>query len=239
MRRNPAITAMARAFRRRRTEMGLVMKRKILALGLLSLCSVALFVGDAKAWNGPLSLWLHHHRYTTTITCRPYNAFTPICWGNLVCDGCNPNPCSVANGCLPMMMGAPPWACCPPQGYGMPPMGGMAMMPPGAYGPGAGYATDMGTGGQPMPMPAGQPMPQQFTPPTPMPIGPTPNTTMTYPYPYPALPPGVAQANYHPGYYPIYPQPAYPNYNMPTYYNPNPGYPNMQPMPYYWYPQGR
>src|SRR5437764_753849 len=106
------------AFRRRRTEMGLVMKRKILALGLFSLCCVALFVGDAAAWFGPLNpyrpccFWNCRHRYATQITCRPYNAFTPICWGNLVCDGCCPNPCGVASGCLPMTMGAPPWAGC-------------------------------------------------------------------------------------------------------------------------------
>jgi hypothetical protein len=197
---------MAWNLRRHPTEMGQIMKRKIIALGLLSLCSLALFAGESSAFYGlfPYRPWHPHNRYVTQITCRPYNAFTPICWGNLICDGCNPNPCGVASGCLPMTMGVPPWAsspgCAPSCGA---PMGNFSS------------ASDM-----PYMQPA-QPMPDirsaPFSAPTPMPVG--PNISM-----YP--PNGVSQANYNP-----YAQP-YANYYTPSYYNPYQAY---QPMPYYWY----
>jgi hypothetical protein len=197
--------------------MGRIMKRKILALGLFSLCILAMFTGELQAFFGllspyhPSSLWHRHNRYVTQITCRPYNAFTPICWGNLVCDGCNPSPCGVAGGCMPINMGVPPWAqsgCC-----------GI----PGGFAPNYAYASDMMSAPQQGPM---MPMPdvrsQPFMPPAPMPVPTGPNTTMMYPQS------GVAQANYYPMYMPQY----YP----PTFYNP---YQNMQPMPYYWYNGGR
>jgi hypothetical protein len=150
------------------------MKRKMLALGCFSLFCVALFAGESQAWH-------HHHRYVTHITCRPYNAFTPICWGNLYCDGCCPSPCGVAGGGMPMTMGMPPWAS-GPAGWGMQCANGYC---------GGATASDMSPK-----MAPSRPMP--FTPPMPMPIG--PNTTM-----YP--PGGVAQANYPmyaPQYYPYY-----------------------------------
>src|SRR5882724_10277641 len=82
-------------------------RERIASMGLLNPCN-------------PCSLWHCHNRYVTQITCRPYNAFTPICWGNLVCDGCCPQPCGVASGCLPMTFGVPPFAA---NGCGMPCMG--------------------------------------------------------------------------------------------------------------------
>ena len=190
------------------------MKRKILALGLFSLCSLAFFAGESQAFFGllspyhPSSLWHRHNRYVTHITCRPYNAFTPICWGNLVCDGCCPSPCGVASGQMPMTMGAPPWACGagPCFGSGCGPNGCMASDMPLMQGPPMHHA--------PMPNINTQP----FNAPMPMPLPMGPNTTM-----YP--PTGVAQANY-------YPMPYYPNYYTPGYYNP---YTNYQPAPYYWY----
>lgn len=166
------------------------MKRNLLAVGVFSACCLALFAGETQAWFGllspyhPSSLWHRHNRYVTHITCRPYNAFTPICWGNLICDGCCPNPCGVASGCLPMTMGVPPWACGP--SCGMPCFGGacggaaVSDMPPIRH--------------YPAPTPS-------FTPPAPMPVG--PQNTMMYPYN------GVAQANY-PMYMPYY-VPAYYN----------------------------
>jgi len=207
------ITTMAASVRRRRTEMGRNMKRNILAV--FSLCCLGLFTAESQAFLG---LWNHHHKYTTQITCRPYNAFTPICWGNLVCDGCCPSPCGVANGCLPMGFGVPPFAC---MGGGFNPYmaGGCAPMQP-AYS----YASD-----RPMnaPMTTPPPMPDPrapFNPPMPMPQGPNPNVSMYSPY-------GVAQANYYVPYGVQY----YPNYYMPGYYMPN----YYQPMPYYWYGYGR
>ena len=219
------------------------MKRRILALGLFSLCAVALFTGESHAWFGPLSFWNCHNRYVTQITCRPYNAFTPICWGNLVCDGCCPNPCAVAGGCMPMNMGLPPFAapgCCGPVCGGM----GMGM----GCGPQGCMASDMPLM-QPPPAPSPRPMPdirtQPWSPPMPMPMPqgpPNPNMTMYPPtgltqmmpmqqapmYPnMPMYPPGdVTQANY-----PMY-QPYYPAYPMPQYYNP---YAMPQAAPYYWY----
>jgi len=169
------------------------MKRNILALGFFSLCCLALFTGESNAFFGllshhPSSLWHRHNRYVTTITCRPYNAFTPIAWGNLVCDGCNPNPCGVASGCLPMSMGIPPWA----YQYGM------------GHGVGPGCCVGDACGAGDMPAIRTQP---SFTPPMPMPAA--PGTTM-----YPPMPQGVSQANYYPqpmyapqyypGYYPAY-----------------------------------
>src|SRR5438552_136077 len=65
-------------------------------LGLLSLVALLTSVGDASAWG--VFGW-RPHCFETHITCRPYNAFTPICWGNLICDGCCPNPCAAASGC--------------------------------------------------------------------------------------------------------------------------------------------
>ena len=186
------------------------MKRKILAVGLLSLCTLAMFIGESQAFHG---LWHRHNRYVTQITCRPYNAFTPICWGNLVCDGCCPSPCGVAGGCMPINMGVPPFASF----CGMPYMGG-------GFAPSMAYASDMHMSapqqGPMMPMPDVRSQP--FMPPAPMPLPQGPNTTMMYPQS------GVAQANYYPMYMPQY----YP----PTFYNP---YQNMQPMPYYWYNGGR
>src|SRR3954447_16572156 len=170
--------------------MGHTMKRKSLVLALLALAGLASHVTDADAFFC-CRPWRHRcHRYATQITCRPYNAFTPICWGNLVCDGCCPNPCGVASGCMPMSMGMP--SCCG-MGYGMSGFGGCCA------GDACG-ATDMKSA----PAICSQP----FTPPMPMPSG--PGTTM---YQQP-MPQGVSQANYYPqpmyapqyypGYYPMY-----------------------------------
>src|SRR5580658_10342963 len=91
------------------------MKRKILALSVFSLCCVGLVTTPAQAWFGLFSPWNGHNRYVTHITCRPYNAFTPICWGNLYCDGCCPNPCGVASGCnmMPSYGGCGYGGCAP------------------------------------------------------------------------------------------------------------------------------
>ena len=220
------------------------MKRKILAASLLAFCCLGLTAGESSAFFGlfdcsnPYSIWNCRHRYVTQITCRPYNAFTPICWGNLVCDGCCPNPCACASGCLPMTMGAPPFpcnGCCP-----MP--GGCGMSYGGGCGPEGCCASDMGPMmAQQMPMqnqyPQQQPpvnnRPPAWQPPNPnpmpMPVGPMgpmgpmgPNTTMMYPQNF-----GVAQAAYQQPYYPM----PYPNYYQPTY-NPYSWQPQM---PSYWY----
>ncbi|MFO0964469.1 MAG: hypothetical protein U0793_02615 [Gemmataceae bacterium] len=83
------------------------MKKKLLALGALSVAVIALCVSDASAF------WFHRclgcrgccNRYQSVIVCRPYNAFTPICYGNITCDGCCPSPCC-APAALPSLQ---PW----------------------------------------------------------------------------------------------------------------------------------
>ena len=83
------------------------MKKKLAVLALLSVASLALSAAHAHAF-----FWHHWCKrcYTTQINCRPYNAFTPICSGNLTCDGVCPNPCAMAAGCCNF----------PNYGYGMP-----------------------------------------------------------------------------------------------------------------------
>ncbi|MCS7044789.1 MAG: hypothetical protein NZO58_00380 [Gemmataceae bacterium] len=67
------------------------MKMKMFALAALSLAGWAVSAAPASAW------WWHYkhgiNRYSTVIVCRPYNAFTPVCAGSLVCDGCCPFSC--------------------------------------------------------------------------------------------------------------------------------------------------
>jgi hypothetical protein len=187
------------------------MKRNILALGLFSLCCLALFTAESQAFFGLLSPWHHHNRGVTHITCRPYNAFTPICWGNLVCDGCNPSPCGVASGCLPISMGIPPWAYTYGMGHGV------------GYGFG-GCCTGDACGASDMPAVNSQP---SFKAPAPSPM-PAPGQTM---YP-PMQPQGVSQANY-------YPQPMYAPQYYPGYYPAYNPYMMQQTAPYYWYGSGR
>jgi hypothetical protein len=214
------------------------MKRKILAIGLLSACCLMAIVGDSQAFFGLFHHpWHHHNRYVTQITCRPYNAFTPICWGNLNCDGCCPNPCAIAGGCMPMNFGGPSFGGC-----GVPCMGdacGASDMPMAGNMPRPMSApASMPTPGYGYPMPHyGYPMPniynQPFTPPmpqtAPQPMPPGPNFGMYNPMYH-----GVAQANYYPMYMPQYA----PNYSMPMYY-PQQGWQNTAPAPYYWYGAGR
>ena len=80
------------------------MKLKMFILTALSLAGLALTAAPASAW------WLHRNcginRYSTVIVCRPYNAFTPVCAGSLVCDGCCPFSCpNLGNGasCSPVL----------------------------------------------------------------------------------------------------------------------------------------
>ena len=73
------------------------MKRIFLALSSLAVIGIS----AQPSWA-----WLFHHchgcKYSTYICCTPYNAFTPVCFGNINCCGC----CPVANwgqqACGPM-----------------------------------------------------------------------------------------------------------------------------------------
>jgi hypothetical protein len=179
-----------------------------------------LSVSNASAWGlfnhcGPC-YHRGHHCFETHITCRPYNAFTPICWGNLYCDGCCPNPCGVASGCnmMPSWGGGGYGGCAP----GMPcagyPMGGLpsfASTPwdaaPGSF-PNNPYGPQQSI---PMQVPTNN-------------VPPGVNTTM---YGNPGTYYGVQPANYYPGYYYGYPMQYYPGYPAMPY-----GYGNAQQRPY-------
>jgi hypothetical protein len=82
------------------------MKMTQWGLGLLSLAG--LLWGAATTDAG---IFGHccgcHHCCDIKICCRPYNAFSPICCGNLFCDGCCPSPCGGAVGCCNF----PSWGC--------------------------------------------------------------------------------------------------------------------------------
>jgi hypothetical protein len=203
------------------------MKKKLL-VGLLSL--------TAFAWNTP---WLQAglfskccgSKFSCHITVRPYNAFSPVCFGNMCCIG--GFPC-----CGPMMGG--PWGppmggpFCPPAGdhccdpCGDPCHGGACTALPAPHGPhGPG-----GPHGPPAPMPGdgkGNNGPN-FTPPSPTPLNPTSNYipgAMAYPsspiQPAAYQPPYYGQQPYAPGYYPGYGQgmghyPMAPSYAAPSYW---------------------
>jgi len=185
-------------------------------LGLLSLAVLLASVSDASAWCGLFShcgpCHHRHHCFETHITCRPYNAFTPICWGNLTCDGCCPNPCAVASGCM-MPGGCGPDACgagfsggCAPGGFcGYP--GGVLPSYAGGY-PGGVLPSYAGV---PAPYP-GVPMPQPMPTQAPNYNVPPPVNNQTTQYGNPAMYYGVQPASYYPGYYYGYPAAYYPSY---------------------------
>jgi hypothetical protein len=190
-------------------------------LGLVSVAGLLLSARDADAFL------FHHccgHCCETHICCRPYNAFTPICWGNIHCDGCCMNPCSMCNGYMSMMPGNPcavgPMACmpfgCGPGGCGvgggpMPPGNGMPP-PPVPPPPGVGLVPGAAPPGfvPPGAMPPGAMPPGAMPPGAPMPVG-TP------------LPPGAPPMN--PNMPPIHNQTAQYGYNY-----------GVQPVGYYGYP---
>lgn len=165
------------------------MKLKLLVLTAFSLAGAALTAAPASAG------WLFHrhsgvNRCSTVIVCRPYNAFTPACSGNMVCDGFCPFSCpGLPNGghCSPALTN-------PMLGMCHDPVGLQAMQP------------------MMMPHPAmGMPV-QQFQAPMPMPM---PQQTQM-PMNYPVQAAGYQQGYYPQGYYPMY----YPAYAPQVNYNP-------------------
>src|SRR5438067_3219527 len=76
--------------------------KKLLFLGLVSLAAVGASARDARAWFG----CCHDrccNKYTTKLCVRPYNAFSPVAYGNIVADGCM--PINVFGGYGPQMRG--------------------------------------------------------------------------------------------------------------------------------------
>jgi len=141
--------------------------KKLLFLALVSLGAVGASASDARAW------FLHccHNRCnkcTTTITCKPYNAFSPVCCGNLVCDGCCPINCGGYGPHMPSVFGG---YCGGPGGFAtgscdfgsLPAPGIVTTMPNGQMMPSQPIITQ--------PVPQGNAGPQ-FIVPAPQPINP-------------------------------------------------------------------
>jgi hypothetical protein len=203
--------------------------KKLLLLGLMSLAVMGGFAQEGWAWGRGCCrgrCW-GCNRYTTTLCIRPYNAFSPVAYGNIVADGCM--PINLYGGQLPPMGGccAPPM--CMPSCF-VPNYGG-GCCSSGCCENGSLPAPGSFAGAPMMPIVPGQPLPQgqpgqSFTPPAPTPIGQSS-------YMMPMQPPvgygygPVQPAGYMPGYQPMYN----------PYYNPMYGYgtPNQGQMPGYWY----
>jgi hypothetical protein len=61
--------------------------KNLLAASVLSVAALAACAGRAPAW---FNLGCHHCCSQFCICCRPYNAFSPVCFGNINCVGCCP-----------------------------------------------------------------------------------------------------------------------------------------------------
>lgn len=160
------------------------MKMKKIVIGLLGLAVVAAGVPQVQAW----CCWRRCCcKYSTYICCKPYNAFTPCCYGSICCNGCCPmqfscggcsSPCCPSPCCGPTIVSS---NCCD-GGWGHP-------VEPAPFAPGY----------QPMPAPGPGPAPN-WVPPAPVPmVGQAPMWNM----------PAVQQTGYFPGYYPSYQPQAY------------------------------
>jgi hypothetical protein len=189
------------------------MRAKTFVLSMLTLAGLAVSAVPASAFWWHLRKHGHCNKYSTFIVCRPYNAFTPVFSGSLICDGCCPFSCPGGHG----------GASCSPV-LGNPLLGGMCGHDMGACNApfaGGAYAGGMHPSmwvGQPMPgptLPAYAPTnvppgPNQFAPPPPMPTNTQTYAPMNVGYP-------IQPANYQGQYY--YPM----------------SYPMQQQVPAYWY----
>jgi hypothetical protein len=180
-------------------------------LGLLSALGLLLsFAQDSEAFL------FHHccgcHHCDMHICCRQYNAFTPVCFGNVNCIGCCPPTCGFPGcGCgMPGPIGAAlgPMGCDPQMAMAMQMQPGMPMMPGGMSMPVSMPMQPM----MPQGMPQGTPMPMPGVAPAPGNVPPVLNHTAQYGNPmYYGY--GVQPAGYgYPGYFGAYPYTAVPYY---------------------------
>jgi len=65
--------------------------KKLFAAAFLSMMLLPLNSGKASAWNWPWKCCCGHC-YDFSICCKQYNAFSPVCFGKIFCDGCCPTP---------------------------------------------------------------------------------------------------------------------------------------------------
>jgi hypothetical protein len=215
------------------------MKRKHWLVGLVSIAALGVAAVPCAA-----CFWKHCcgcNKYSTYICVRPYNAFSPVCFGSICCDGCCPlQACSPScgGGCPPPSFSHPgfsapslvPCDCAPPYPYlaaappfpgygpphGMPPGYGPMPHGPGPMAPPHGFGPPAGP--TPAPPPGMTPAPGgPFVPPAPKTTPPVTTTWTPSPYgiqPVAAYcPPGV-----YPGYYPYYPMGYWTSAYAPTPY---------------------
>ena len=172
------------------------MRTKKIVIGLMGLVAFAVSVPQVHAWI----CWRRCCcKYSTYICCRPYNAFTPVCYGSICCNGCCPMQFSCGSG----------GPCCPQ------PCCGPSMVSQGCCEADLGPA-HMPYGPQPILQPAPGPGPNWVPP------GPTPMVSQAPAMWNYSMPQQVQQTSYYPGYYPSYqPQgywPTMPAFTPPSYW---------------------
>jgi hypothetical protein len=199
--------------------------KKTLAFLVSSLAALGLATGQASAWFRDCHSC--SSKCCTTICLRQYNAFTPICYGSINCDGCCPMGFGGFCG-MPMsphgydMWGGNGFAGhVAHAGYGQAPGYG-----PATYAPRAPWMVPMMPTPSPaVPAPAKEslapdgkshpafrsPLPTPMDPKNPVGIGGGPTAYAPQAVPY------VVPVVFMPSYQPVVP-PTYPGYSMKPYY---------------------
>ncbi|HYV39182.1 MAG TPA: hypothetical protein VE988_26075 [Gemmataceae bacterium] len=218
--------------------------KKLLLLGALSIAAVATTAFDANAWFLACCRNNCCNKCTTTLSCRPYNAFSPCCFGNICCDGCM--PINMGGGCCQQQRapscfnGSYGPGCCTNNGccdYGcLPAPGTFASAPMGQMAPGA-LATVPGNP-TPLQIPVNPTQPMVPTGPGPQFVGPNPQVMNPMSYMVPMQPMQMQPMQMQPmyGYPPVQPI-AYQQSIYNPYYYPQTPMSNYGPVqaPAYWY----
>jgi hypothetical protein len=181
--------------------------KKLLAVGFLSLA----MLGVANAPAFAIGHLLHFHccdRCCSYICCRQYNAFTPVCFGNITCVGCCPfGNCGLQAPSF-QSAGYPGGDCCDACADGYCPGGSCGEGCVSSVLPPATNKKGTANGNAP-----------NFTPPMPTPVdgNPMPTSMLRQNYWGNRVMPAGYQPMYYPGYgyypqmpmrYPTAPQPA-------------------------------
>jgi hypothetical protein len=231
-----------------------IFMKKLLLLGALSIAAITTSALDANAWFLACCRDRCCNKCTTTLNCRPYNAFSPCCFGNINCEGCM--PINMCGGCYgqqraPSCFGG---GCCQSYGPGcctsggccdygcLPAPGSFASAPMGQMGQMGqmmmpGTLATVPTGPTPLQIPVTQPQPTMPTGPGPQFVAPNPQIMNPMSYMVPMQPmqmpmqmPMQPGYGYGYGYPPVQPISYNPGYQQPAY-NPY----AYQAAPGYWY----
>jgi hypothetical protein len=190
--------------------------KRLFTLALLSLSAASLTTGHASAWP----CWFDkccNKKNCATLCIKPYNAFSPVCFGSICCDGCF--PLSVHGGHRGSPYGAyGPYGACGPQGMCGPMWGDGGLDGCDSCAVSQLPAPDTALTGTPQVLPGTNPPNSPPPAPATVPTGTVP-TSQAWPN---VLPYGMIQAGYQPAYYPGY------NYAAP-----------VQAVPWYWNAGGR